>query len=239
MKDETMPADGAKWEFDENVAACFDDMLSRSIPGYETMRQLVFSVGKRFVRQASEIVDIGCSNGNAIAPFVSYFGERNQYRCLEISEPMLALCRKRFGALVENKSMKVQSWDLKTGLPPDLISSSLVLSILTVQFTPIEYRQRILAEINNCLLPGGALIYVEKVLGETYALDNLLVSEYYALKSENCYTQKQIAAKRKSLEGVLVPITAAWNEQMLKTAGFRQVECFWRHLNFAGWVAVK
>jgi tRNA (cmo5U34)-methyltransferase len=34
-------------------------------------------------------------------------------------------------------------------------------------------------------------------------------------------------------------VTAKWNEDLLRDAGFRTVECFWRHLNFAGWVAVK
>ena len=49
----------------------------------------------------------------------------------------------------------------------------------------------------------------------------------------------QIADKRKSLEGVLVPITAKWNENLLKECGFKQIDCFWRCLNFAGWVAIK
>ena len=70
-------------------------------------------------------------------------------------------------------------------------------------------------------------------------LDDLFVSEYYKMKSDHSYTQEQIANKRKSLEGVLVPITAKWNEDMLYTAGFRKVDCFWRKLNFAGWIAVK
>ena len=42
-----------------------------------------------------------------------------------------------------------------------------------------------------------------------------------------------------TLEGVLVPVTARWNEELLHEEGFRSVDCFWRHLNFAGWVAVK
>jgi tRNA (cmo5U34)-methyltransferase len=42
-----------------------------------------------------------------------------------------------------------------------------------------------------------------------------------------------------SLEGVLVPVTARWNEELLHQEGFASVDCFWRHLNFAGWVAVK
>ena len=44
---------------------------------------------------------------------------------------------------------------------------------------------------------------------------------------------------RASLEGVLVPVTAEWNEAMLHAAGFRQVECFWRWMNFAGWLAIR
>ena len=48
-----------------------------------------------------------------------------------------------------------------------------------------------------------------------------------------------IDRKALSLEGVLVPVTAKWNEELLQMAGFRQVDCFWRWMNFAGWIAIK
>lgn len=73
----------------------------------------------------------------------------------------------------------------------------------------------------------------------TAELDAQHVKHYYDLKSANGYTQEQIERKRLSLEGVLVPVTAKWNEELLLMAGFRQLDCFWRYLNFAGWVAVK
>ena len=53
------------------------------------------------------------------------------------------------------------------------------------------------------------------------------------------YSQDEIDAKRHSLEGVLVPVTARWNEDLLSTAGFDHVDCFWRWMNFAGWIAVR
>lgn len=117
--------------------------------------------------------------------------------------------------------------------------ASLVLSILTLQFTPIEYRQKILNNIYDSLENGGAFILVEKVLGNTDEIDSMLVDEYYKLKKENDYTQEQIQTKRKSLEGVLVPVTAKWNEDLLHNTGFTKVDCFWRCLNFAGWIAIK
>jgi tRNA (cmo5U34)-methyltransferase len=46
-------------------------------------------------------------------------------------------------------------------------------------------------------------------------------------------------AKRRSLENVLSPLEPEWNEALLKEAGFRRVQMFWRCLNFCGWIAVK
>lgn len=86
---------------------------------------------------------------------------------------------------------------------------------------------------------GGALIFVEKVLGSTADLDGVMVDTYYALKAQNGYSQEQIERKRLSLEGVFVPVTAKWNEELLYSAGFAEVDCFWRWMNFAGWIAIK
>ena len=236
MQDNVMP-DG-KWEFNQEVTDCFCEMLERSIPAYADMRELVKRIGKRFVKRKTTIVDLGCSTGEAVQPFISAFGCQNQYKLYDVSEPMLEACREKFKGWINEGFLTVESFDIRNGLPPMLVTS-IVLSVLTLQFTPIEYRQKIIQSVYDSLEPGGALILVEKVLGNDFTLDSMMVDEYYRIKAENAYTQEQISAKRKSLEGVLVPITAHWNEQMLRDAGFRHIDCFWRYLNFAGWVAIK
>lgn len=236
MQDNVMPT--GKWEFNQEVTNCFDEMLERSIPAYSDMRELVTKIGERYVKRKTVIVDLGCSTGEAINPFIKKFGSQNQYKLYDVSQPMLEETRKRYNGWIKEGIVDVQEFDIRNGLP-DHMYTSLVLSVLTLQFTPIEYRQKIISSIYNSLDSGGALILVEKVLGSDYTLDSMLVDEYYKMKSDHAYTQEQIAAKRKSLEGVLVPITAKWNEDMLKQTGFRSVDCFWRYLNFAGWVAIK
>ena len=236
MQDNVMP--NGKWEFNQEVTDCFGEMLERSIPAYTDMRELVKRIGKRYVKRKTTIVDLGCSTGEAVQPFISAFGCQNQYKLYDVSEPMLEACREKFKGWINEGFLTVESFDIRNGLPPMLVTS-LVLSVLTLQFTPIEYRQKIIQSVYDSLEPGGALILVEKVLGNDFTLDSMMVDEYYRIKAENAYTQEQISAKRKSLEGVLVPITAHWNEQMLRDAGFRHIDCFWRYLNFAGWVAIK
>jgi tRNA (cmo5U34)-methyltransferase len=236
LKDQVMPK--GKWEFDQEVTDCFDEMLERSIPAYNDMRELVTRIGKRYVKRRTTIADLGCSTGEAVRPFITSFGAQNQYKLFDVSEPMLEETKKRYSGWIESGIVDVQKFDIRKGLPEHMFSS-LILSGLTLQFTPIEYRQKIIESVYESLEPGGALILVEKVLGVNNKMDSMLVDEYYQMKSDHAYTQEQIMAKRKSLEGVLVPITAKWNEDMLLQTGFRSVECFWRYLNFAGWVAVK
>jgi len=228
---------GDKWTFDQDVANAFDDMLERSIPDYARMRELCFLVGARFVKHGTSVVDLGCSRGEAIAPFVSTFGAYCRYVAVDVAEPMLAAARERFAVLINAGVVDVRKHDLRRGMPVPLASSSLILSVLTLQFTPIEYRRSILEAAKRALAPGGALIVVEKVNGRSAVLHDAMLALYESHKRDNGYTYEQIARKRASLEGVLVPLDAGQNYAMLREVGFTGVECFWRWLNFAAWVA--
>jgi len=234
-RDHTLPQ--GKWEFDAAVTDVFEEMLRRSIPQYDVMRKAVFEIASRYAKEKSAIVDLGCSRGDALAPLVDRFGAGNRFVGVEISPPMLETARQRFQGYIDCGVVSIREMDLRESFPPE--RASVILSILTLQFTPIEYRQRIVRDAFNALLPGGAFILVEKVLGASANLNAMLVDLYYGMKREHGYSQEEIDRKRLSLEGVLVPVTAAWNEQLLRQAGFAEVDCFWRYLNFAGWVAVK
>lgn len=233
--DQTMP-DG-KWAFDGDVTAAFDDMLDRSIPQHEVMRDAVFTLGQTFVKPQTDVVDLGCSRGAALAPFVHKFGAYNVFVALDVSEPMLTATRERFAGMIKAKVVDVRNYDLRTGYPS--VRASLTLAVLTLQFIPIEHRQRIIQDVYDHTIPGGAFIVVEKVLGETARLDKLFVDRYYAMKREKGYSLDAIERKRLSLEGVLVPVTSRWNVELLRQAGFREVDCFWRWANFAAWLAIR
>jgi len=240
MQDQVMP-DG-KWEFNESVADVFDDMLQRSIPQYNVMRKLSFDLACKFHKRNTSIVDLGCSRGEAIAPFIDKYGCLNTYTLLDVSEPMLEAARERFSYMLEgpyNGSglVTINNIDLRSDYPH--IRACITLCVLTLQFTPIEYRLSILKNIYDHIIDGGCLILVEKVIGASAEIDSTMIELYYNLKRDNGYTDEQIERKRLSLEGALVPVTAKWNEEMLKITGFSQVDCFWRWMNFAGWIAVK
>mgnify|MGYP003347601661 CR=1 FL=1 len=62
MRDETMPKQG--WEFNKDVADVFPDMLRRSIPNYEWMRDSTSRIIDATVGQRNlDVLDLGCSDG--------------------------------------------------------------------------------------------------------------------------------------------------------------------------------
>jgi tRNA (cmo5U34)-methyltransferase len=153
---------------------------------------------------------------------------------LENSDPMLEEAIKRF---VCYPNVKIIKHDLRNKFSHTM--ADVIISSLTIQFTPIEYRLQILKNIYDNLSNDGVFLFIEKVIGSSANINNQFINIYYGIKRENGYSEEEIQRKKFALEGVLVPVTAKWNEEMLKVTGFKEVDCFWRCLNFAGWIAYK
>lgn len=237
----------SSWEFNEDVAAVFDEMLKRSIPQYDVMRDAVTEIAVRTCVDlprgvgTGQVVDLGASRGEQAAQILEHRrGMGNHFHLVEVSKPMVNVLKERFA---NEEGVSIAQEDLRTYFPSFGTGhgnqASVVLSVLTLQFIPIEYRMQLIGKIHKLLQPGGAFLFVEKLVGGSPDIDKLFLDMYWAYKHHSGYTEEEIARKKTSLEGVLVPVTAKMNEEFLRAAGFSQVDCFWRWANFGGWVAVK
>lgn len=232
------------WEFTEEVATVFEDMLERSIPDYEKMREAACAIAAPALARGtdpvclSRVLDLGCSNGIALQRLDAYALANghtiDRLVGLDISEPMLARARE-----IEDERYWFLYQDLCEHLPFPNDCFDVVLAVLTIQFCPVAHRQRILDEASRVLRPGGRLVLVEKVLGATQGIDDDMIDIYHDHKRDMGYTDEQIERKRLNLEGVMSPVTPEWNEVQLDAAGFLEVDCFWRWMNFAGWIAIR
>lgn len=238
MKGNEFLDEKGKWIFNESTANVFEDMLQRSIPKYKSMREVTFELCSSFIKDGSTMVDIGCSDGLSLERVVNYIEDNNVGDCkligIDISEPMVERARTRFA---DNDNVSIDKVDLRYEFIDGKFD--LFTSILTLQFIPIEYRQQILRNIYISLNSGGALLMVEKVLGGTFDINELYIKEYYKIKNGNGYSEEEVDTKRRALEGVLVPLTTEWNYDLLKQAGFKKVDMYWKYLNFEGYLAIK
>ncbi|MFC7443419.1 methyltransferase [Laceyella putida] len=225
------------WVFDEEVARCFPDMLSRSIPGLYTMRELLAHLSEPFIQADSDVIDLGCSLGDTIQMWkrVSQKGVPVRYVGLDHSLAMAERAKERFA---DDPDVSIRYAHLPADYPSDL-QPSVVAGVLTLQFLTVSDRIQLLQQVYDSLLEGGAFFLVEKVIASSAPLDQLFIDQYHHFKHRNGYSWDAIHAKAESLRHIMTPITLDWNRELLKQAGFRHVELFWKHLNFAGWIAIK
>lgn len=238
-KDNIIPK--PRWEFDYDVADCFEDMITRSVPGYGSMREttsdLIYTYVKKYMNPYFELTDIGCSDGIMIDELIKRFSNCGRYTGVESSDAMAKKASERLSCHIDKGIVKVKNVDIRDYSFP--VHQDIVTSILTLQFVPLEDRHTVVRKIYDSLNKGGCFILVEKVIGNTAVTDELLVKCHHLRKLKNGYTFEDIDLKKKSLEGVLVPLTNEWNISMLKNNGFKTVDIFWKNLNFVGYIAIK
>jgi len=225
------------FNFGEEVALVFDDMLSRSVPFYEEMQRMIVEMVNDFAVNGSNIYDLGCSTGTTLLNLNRNIGNRVKYIGIDISQDMLVRCRKK---LSENHFMgqyELICADLNDGIR--LENASVVIMVLTLQFIRPLYRDKLIGSILSGLNDNGCLIVVEKVLGEDSLINRMFIKYYYDMKKRNGYSNLEIAQKREALENVLIPYKLLENRELLLKQGFRYCDVFFKWYNFCGLLAIK
>jgi len=227
------------FDFGKETAAVFDNMLNRSVPFYGEIQRMVGELAADFATKGSNIFDLGCSTCTTFLAVGRCLPQELKVRFIGVdsSEDMLREARKKLVTASFGFEHELRCADLNEGV--HIENASAVLMLLTLQFVRPLNRDHVLGEIYRGLNDQGCLIIVEKVLGEQSLFNRLFIKHYYEMKKRHGYSRLEIAQKREALENVLVPYKLEENKQLLKRAGFQDVEIFFKWYNFCGMVAMK
>jgi tRNA (cmo5U34)-methyltransferase len=231
------------FNFGVETTAVFDDMVDRSVPFYAEIQRMVAELAADFAADGSTIYDLGCSTGTTLLHIDQRLPGDVKARLVGVdsSQAMLDKAREKLAAggrgSADRRELTLLCEDLNRGV--EISDASVVIMNLTLQFIRPLYRQRLVRSISDGMREQGALILVEKVMGENSVFNRLFIQHYYEMKKRHGYTEMEIAQKREALENVLVPYRLKENEQLLREAGFEQIDVFFKWYNFCGIIAVK
>jgi tRNA (cmo5U34)-methyltransferase len=225
--------------FNREVTAVFDDMLDRSVPFYQEIQRMTAEQAADFAQTGSNIVDLGCSTCNSFLNIDRILPADVDANFIGIDESpdMLEKARAKLAAANFKRRFELRRGDLNAGVCVE--NASVVMLVLTLQFVRPLYRERIVKSICDGTRENGCLILVEKVLGENSTFNRLFIKHYYEMKMRNGYSELEISQKREALENVLIPYRLKENEELLRGAGFRHVDVFFKWYNFCGMIALK
>ena len=221
--------------FDDSVASVFTDMISRSVPGYQTMITAIGLLASRFAKPNSICYDLGCSLGAAsLAMRQNIIVEDCKIIAVDNSPAMLS----RFESVLkqEKTPIQLQCADIRE---IEIKNASVVVLNFTLQFLPVEDREQLLTKIYDGLLPEGVLIISEKLAFDDLRQHQLQIDLHHEFKKAQGYSELEISQKRTALENVLIPETFATHQNRLKSVGFSSAELWFQYFNFASFIALK
>ncbi|WP_457564714.1 carboxy-S-adenosyl-L-methionine synthase CmoA [Caminibacter sp.] len=222
-----------QFEFDDEVASVFDDMLNRSVPFYKENLELQIDILKNFLQKNDKVVDLGSSTGTFL---INLAKKVNDIELIGIDNSPAMIKRARHKAKAFGVDVKFIEADF---LDYDFSNSKAIIANYTIQFVRPLKREKLIKKIYDSLTKDGIFLMSEKLITENKKLNKIMIDIYYDYKKKMGYSEFEIAQKREALENVLIPYTMNENIEMLKNAGFNEIEVIFRWNNFATFIAFK
>ncbi|HEY9050149.1 MAG TPA: carboxy-S-adenosyl-L-methionine synthase CmoA [Gammaproteobacteria bacterium] len=223
--------------FDESVTRVFEDMISRSVPGYASILSMLPVLVRKYVQANSYCYDLGCSLGAASLSMRHAVNKTNvEIIAVDNSESMISKSRDYIAADKSTVPVNLQCADIRDVV---ISNASLVVMNFTLQFIQPEHRLDLMKNIYKGLNQGGAFILSEKIITEDAGQQNWMTELHHEFKRANGYSELEISQKRTALEKVLIPDTVEQHKQRLLDAGFSKVMLWFQCFNFVSLLAVK
>lgn len=223
--------------FDERVAQVFPDMISRSVPGYGTIINMIGTLAGQWVTSGTNCYDLGCSLGAASLAIHSSISHKN-YRLIAVdnSMAMLEQASKRLQTDIGNSPIQLVCSDVRDIL---IQQASMVILNFTLQFIPADDREWFLKRLYEGMVDNGLLILSEKVALSNPVSQDIFTSMHHSFKKAQGYSDLEISQKRSALENVLIPETLETHKARLEKVGFSTVEVWFQCFNFVSLLAIK
>ena len=227
--------DIADFRFDKEVVEVFDDMVRRSVPGYDSMIQMIGLIARMYGQDNTNYYDLGSSTGAiSLAIALNNKHQKNTFFAIDNSEEMVSKCKQNLESKIDN--LQATCADINQ---IHIENASIVVLNLTLQFIDVKDRSNLIKKIYEGLNPGGVLIISEKIHFEDKETQDQITNLHIDFKKENGYSELEIANKRQAIENVLITDTKAIHIERLKDSGFKDTSCFFQCLNFVSFLSVK
>ncbi len=145
--------DIADFRFDKEVVEVFDDMVRRSVPGYDSMIQMIGLIARMYGQDNTNYYDLGSSTGAiSLAIALNNKHQKNTFFAIDNSEEMVSKCKQNLESKIDN--LQATCADINQ---IHIENASIVVLNLTLQFIDVKDRSNLIKKIYEGLNPGGVL----------------------------------------------------------------------------------
>jgi tRNA (cmo5U34)-methyltransferase len=181
--------------------------------------------------------DLGCSLG-ASALMISQATKNDNKRIIAVdySPAMINACHQKTLNNLLPKNIDFICSDIRD---IKIKNASIVVLNFTLQFIDIRYRDMVIKNIYNGMVPNGILILSEKIIFSNSKENNFQMSVHHQFKKINDYSKLEIEQKKLAIKDTLIPETFKQHHNRLQKNGFQRIYKWFQCANFISIIAFK
>ena len=230
-------AKNADWTFGGTTAKTFSSHVQKSVPLYDVGHEAVLDTSDFFVKDDSVCYELGVSTAVLLGKLSKRHKSSVKWFGIDLQNNMINQAKKELEKKnLFSKNIKLICDDVTVF---EYLKSDFIVSYYTIQFIHPKHRQPLFDKIYSSLNWGGAFILFEKTRAPDARFQDINTSIYNEFKIKNGYSFDEIMAKSRSLKGILDPFSTQGNLDMLKRAGFKDINIIFKWFCFEGFLCIK
>lgn len=220
-------------EFFGAIAERYDSLARRGMPRYGEMLGALIDV---VPDEAEDVLELGCGTGALTVRLSARYPEA-RLLAVDGAQEMVVLAEERLREAGIRRAtdvrFEVQRFE-ETELPRqsyDLIASNMSLH-------HVEEKARFYAQLHDVLKPDGLLVFGDELTGALPHVEELYWNGWLEFaRQPDHLTEPEISEIISHVKEADHYETLPDQLALLKSAGFVAVDCIWRYLNYAVFVA--
>lgn len=216
---------------DPKAIADYAENATRRVPGLNDVHRMAALLLAERTPLHGRVLVVGAGGGMELKFFAESFPDWH-FDGVDPSAEMLSLAKTALGPLTYRVQLHHGYIEAAPKGPFDAASC-----LLTLHFTTEAERYRTLCEIHARLKPGGVFVAMHYSIAQNPAERELWLSRCAAFAISSGVDPEQARTAAAAIGKQLPILAPEQDEELMRKAGFSDINVFYTGLAFRGWVA--
>lgn len=216
---------------DPKAIADYAENATRRVPGLNDVHRMAALLLAERTPLHGRVLVVGAGGGMELKFFAESFPDWH-FDGVDPSAEMLSLAKTALGKLTSRVQLHHGYIEAAPKGPFDTASC-----LLTLHFTTEAERYRTLCEIHARLKPGGVFVAMHYSISQNPAERELWLSRCAAFAISSGVDPEQARTAAAAIGKQLPILAPVQDEELMRKAGFSDINVFYTGLAFRGWVA--
>ena len=221
--------------FNAEEAANYDDVIKRRIPLYTEMQALIASLLPFSKKEYIRVLDLGCGTGSAGIAILKEF-PLARITGIDSSSDMLKVAASKVKHTtwrVDFICQDIREFGRGGVTPPLQCGFDAIISAFSLHFLSPREKEDVFKRCLTALKPGGMIITSEAILSPSKRVYQIYMEKWKDFQLSNGFSEEEVGEQMLRFIRDVKPLTVDGQVELMASAGFSDVECYFKYMNWA------